>query len=151
MSTVRPARPADLPTLVELEAASFPDPWSARMLASAIADPHSLVQVIEDGGRVAGYAVLRRAADEAELLSVAVDPEARGRGLGRRLVEEGLDRVREQGARTCYLEVRPGNEPARSLYRSLGFRRIGRRRAYYRDGSDALVLALRLSPPHRAP
>lgn len=150
MPAIRPARPDDLPALVALEAASFPDPWSARMLASALEDPWSLVLAAEDGGRVAGYAILRRAADEAELLSVAVDPEARGRGLGRRLVEDGLERVREEGARTCYLEVRPANEPARSLYRSLGFRRIGRRRAYYRDGSDALVLALGLDPRRSA-
>lgn len=147
MPTLRRARADDLPSLAELERASFPDPWSERMLASAIEDPHSLVLVTEDGdgGEVTGYAVFRRAADEAELLSVAVAPEDRGRGLGRLLVVEGLERVREAGVRACFLEVRPGNEPARALYRSLGFREIGRRRRYYRDGSDALVLVLALA------
>jgi len=121
------------------------------MLASAIHDPSSLVLVAEeDGGpapRVTGYAVFRRAADEAELLSLAVAPEARGRGLGRRLTEDGLARMRAAGARVCYLEVRPGNEPALALYGSLGFREVGRRRRYYRDGSDALVMSLRFEGP----
>ncbi len=146
MPTIRAARPEDLPALVALEAAAFPDPWSARMLSAEIEDPSSLVLVAEDGaaGPIAGYAAFRRAADEAEFLSVAVAPAARRRGLGRRLVVAGLTRMREDGARTCYLEVRPANRPARALYRSLGFREVGRRRAYYRDGSDALVLALTL-------
>lgn len=148
MPTLRSARGTDLPGLARLEAASFPDPWSERMLASAIADLFSLVLVAEADGPaaegLAGYAVFRRGADEAELLSLAVAPEARRHGLGRRLVEDGLARVRDEGARTCYLEVRPGNEPAVALYRRLGFRQVGRRRAYYRDGSDALVMALRL-------
>lgn len=146
MPTIRAARPEDLPALVALEAASFSDPWSARMLAAEIEDPSSLVLVAEDeaAGPVAGYAAFRRAADEAELLSVAVAPGVRRRGLGRRLVVAGLTRMREDGARTCYLEVRPANRPARALYRSLGFREVGRRRGYYRDGSDALVLALTL-------
>lgn len=151
MPTLRSARPADLPALARLEAASFPDPWSGRMLAAAIADPSSLVLVAEgDGGpgpELAGYAIFRRAADEAELLSLAVAPEVRGRGLGRRLAEDGLARVREAGARACYLEVRPTNAPALALYRSLGFREIGRRRRYYGDGSDALVMSLGLESP----
>lgn len=149
MPTVRRARPADLPALAALEAASFPDPWSRRMLAAAVEDRFTLVLVVEGGGApggVAGYAIFRRAADEAELLSLAVAPEARGRGLGRRLVEDGLARVRADGVRVCYLEVRPANAPALALYRSLGFRGIGRRRRYYRDGSDALVLRLPLGP-----
>ena len=151
--TVRRARPADLPALAALEAASFPDPWSRRMLAAAVEDRFTLVLVAEGEGApggLAGYAVFRHAADEAELLSLAVAPEARGRGLGRRLSEDGLARVREAGARVCYLEVRPTNDPAVALYRSLGFRQVGRRRRYYRDGSDALVMALfleREAPP----
>lgn len=146
MPTLRSARPADLPALAALEVASFPDPWSERMLANEIAGAWSTVLVVEEDGEVMGYAVFRRAADEAELLSVAVAPGVRRRGLGRRLVVAGLTRMRQDGARTCYLEVRPANRPARALYRSLGFREVGRRRRYYRDGSDALVMALRLGP-----
>lgn len=156
MPTVRRARPADLPALAALEAASFPDPWSRRTLAAAVEDRFSLVLVAEEesegaaAGALAGYAIFRRASDEAELLSLAVAPEARGRGLGRHLAEDGLSRLRQAGARTCYLEVRPGNAPALALYRRLGFRGIGRRRRYYRDGSDALVMVLALergAPP----
>jgi ribosomal-protein-alanine N-acetyltransferase len=120
------------------------------MLAAAVEDRFSLVLVAEGEGApggLAGYAILRRAADEAELLSLAVAPEARRRGLGRRLIEDGLARVQRDGARVCYLEVRSANEPALALYGSLGFRQVGRRRRYYRDGSDALVMALRLGPP----
>jgi ribosomal-protein-alanine N-acetyltransferase len=92
------------------------------------------------GGRLRGYACFRQGGGEAELLRVAVEPAARGRGLARRLVAAGLERLRAAGVTRCYLEVRSGNASALAVYDAMGFTPCGRRRAYYRDGSDALVL-----------
>lgn len=146
---LRLADEADLPVLAALEAASFPDPWPERLLAGELAAPSSLILMALErsspGSVPVGYAAFRRAADQAELLRVAVAPAARRRGLGRRLVAAGLDRLAGQGARSCFLEVRPTNGPALALYRRLGFRPAGRRGAYYADGSDALVLRLELA------
>lgn len=69
--------------------------------------------------------MLRR---HAQVLSVAVDPGAQGRGIGRQLVQAGLELLRRQGVRTVKLEVRPNNEPAKRLYSSLGFREAGKSR-----------------------
>jgi len=75
----------------------------------------------------------------AELLRLAVDPAERCQGVASALVLAGLDRLRRAGTTRCYLEVRTNNFGAITFYRSLGFERTGRRPAYYRDGSDALV------------
>jgi ribosomal-protein-alanine N-acetyltransferase len=93
-----------------------------------------------DGRPVSGYACFRLGAGEAELLRIAVAPAARGRGIAKRLLAAGLERLRAAGVASCYLEVRPGNASALAVYRALGFAICGHRRAYYRDGSDALVL-----------
>jgi len=75
---------------------------------------------------------------------LAVRPDARGRGLGRQLLHAGLTRLCTHGAAVAKLEVREGNAVARSLYASEGFEPIRRARRYYRDGEDALVLAVDL-------
>jgi [ribosomal protein S18]-alanine N-acetyltransferase len=139
---VRPAATADLPRLAELEAAGFAEPWSPEMLAAELTHSGSVVLVAAagDGRAPSGYACFRQAAGEAELLRVAVAPEERGRGIAGQLVAAGLERLRAAGVTSCFLEVRPANASALALYRALAFEPRGRRRAYYRDGSDALVL-----------
>jgi len=139
---VRPVAAADLPRLAELEAAGFAEPWSPDMLAAELAHPGSIVLVAGsgDGRAPSGYACFRLGAGEAELLRVAVAPEARGRGIARQLIAAGFERLRAAGIASCFLEVRPANASALAVYHALGFQPRGRRRAYYRDGSDALVL-----------
>jgi ribosomal-protein-alanine N-acetyltransferase len=139
---VRLAAGADLPRLAELEAAGFAEPWSPEMLAAELTHPGSVVLVAGggDGRALSGYACFRLGAGEAELLRVAVAPEARGRGIARQLIAAGFERLRVAGIATCFLEVRPANASALAVYHALGFERRGHRRAYYRDGSDALVL-----------
>lgn len=152
--SIRDATRGDLPALAALEAACFPDPWSERSLHGQLRAEGSLILVAAEDGPLApgrrpplvGYASFRGAGEEADLLRVAVLPEARGGGLGRRLLATGLERLRRDGVELCHLEVRPGNHPALALYRALGFSRVGRRAAYYADGSDALVLSVRLAP-----
>ena len=140
---VREALAADLPRLVELEAMAFTEPWPEALLVGEMAFAGSLLLVAEGaaaGEPLRGYACFRQGGGEAELLRVAVEPAARGQGLARQLVAAGLDRLRAAGVASCHLEVRPANQSALAVYRALGFEPCGRRRAYYRDGSDALVL-----------
>lgn len=146
--TIREARPDDVPALAELEESSFGEPWARPLLEAELAQRSSLALIATgEGGDPVGYAAFRRAVDEAELVRIAVAPEARRRAVGRHLVEAGIERLRRAGVRRCFLEVRTGNAPARRLYAALGFYRVGFRRAYYADGSDALVLALEVPPP----
>jgi ribosomal-protein-alanine N-acetyltransferase len=94
-----------------------------------------------DGGGVAGYVVALDAADEGEILNLAVAPGGRRHGVGRALVENILETLAERGVRHVYLEVRESNAPARALYAAHGFREAGRRRQYYRRPvEDAIVL-----------
>ena len=93
------------------------------------------------GGGVGGYAAYWLASDEAELADLAVHPDQRRRGVGRRLVEGVCREARERGAATVYLQVRESNHAALALYREAGFSERGRRRRYYRGPSeDAIVL-----------
>ncbi|MCL5777692.1 GNAT family N-acetyltransferase [Limibaculum sp. FT325] len=113
--------------------------WDAAAVAALARD--GAVLLLAPGG----CALIRVAADEAELLTIAVRPEGRGRGLGARLLAEALAAARVAGAARMILEVADGNAPARALYARGGFAVIARRRDYYRhpDGSreDAVVLA----------
>lgn len=128
--------------LADLHARTFrtPRPWTAEEFAGWLADPLAFLMVEGDAGFILGRAV----AGEAELLTLAVSPEARGRGLGRRLVTRFLYQARLRGAEEAFLEVAEDNAPARAVYSRAGFTETGRRRGYYRtqDGRpvDALVL-----------
>lgn len=128
--------------LAALHARCFtsPRPWSADEFAAWQTDPLAFLLVEGDTGFLLGRAI----AGEAELLTLAVTPEARGRGLGRRLVARFLYQARLRGAEEAFLEVAEDNAPARALYAVAGFAESGRRRGYYRraDGTavDALLL-----------
>lgn len=92
-------------------------------------------------GTVAGYVIARHAADEGEILNLAVAPAHRGGGIGRALVERALAALADCGAATVFLEVRESNAVARRLYARLGFQEVGRRVRYYRrPAEDAVVL-----------
>ncbi|MDA8333430.1 MAG: ribosomal protein S18-alanine N-acetyltransferase [Peptococcaceae bacterium] len=129
-----------------IEAASFPAPWPLRafvqeILQNSLAD--YLVALRE--GKVAGYAGMWIILDEAHITNVAVRPELRGMGIGRRLMEQVIVRALYLGARKMTLEVRVSNAAALTLYESLGFRRTGVRPRYYEDtGEDAAIMWLDL-------
>ncbi|MEM7480235.1 MAG: ribosomal protein S18-alanine N-acetyltransferase [Acidobacteriota bacterium] len=133
--------------LAELEAACFPNPWSESVLAGQLTCPGSLSLVAHQVPDAVGYALLRTAADEGELLRIGVLPEHRSRGIADELLREGLRRLRKLGARLCHLEVREDNPAAIGLYRRHGFRSVGQRTGYYPDGATALLFAHRLAPP----
>jgi [ribosomal protein S18]-alanine N-acetyltransferase len=146
MTTIHATTDADL--LARLHAAAFPEPWSAEWIASLLAQPGTFALV---DGESAGFVFARTAGDEAEIISVAVSPAARRRGVGAALVSGAAAYAFQHGARTLFLEVGSANIAAKSLYERLGFRQVGRRRDYYKspDGGkeDALVLSVELPPP----
>jgi ribosomal-protein-alanine N-acetyltransferase len=148
MIVVEPTGLAHLPLLAALHGRCFTPGWSQATLASLLALPGSfgmIATVLDNGAaRPAGFALARVAADEAELLSIGVVPDAQRRGIARRLIAAVVERVAGAGATALFLEVGEANAPARALYDGLGFQMVGRRHHYYRatDGSfeDALVM-----------
>ncbi len=123
-----------------IERAAFTDPWSARDFHECVAsDVVFLVATASDG--VAGYVIAQDAADEGEILNLAVAPARQRGGIGRALVEQVLGMLAGRGARRVFLEVREANTAARALYAALGFQEVGRRPRYYRRPvEDAIVL-----------
>ena len=140
---VRAAGPHDLIRVIRLEALCFDPPWPVAELAEEIARPASLLLVATGGpaSPPVAYALFRHAAGEAELLRLGVDPGHRRRGLADRLLRHGLERLERLGVARCHLEVRVDNHPAIALYERTRFTPLGRRPAYYRDGTDALLFA----------
>ncbi|MGI6878768.1 ribosomal protein S18-alanine N-acetyltransferase [Microbacterium sp. gxy059] len=136
-----------------LERASFPaDAWSDDLMRAELASPHGRYVVLDDGERIAGYAGLRHlpGGRDADVQTIAVASEARGRGHGRALLDELLDEATRRRAREVFLEVRADNPVAQALYASEGFAEIGRRPRYYQpDDVDAVVMRLDLA--RRAP
>jgi ribosomal-protein-alanine N-acetyltransferase len=137
----------DIPQLVALEAELFPDDaWAeATWWAELAGRPRRAYVVEEEGGKVLGYAGLDLGGEVADVMTMAVAPSARGRGLGRRLLDELVSRAREDRAAHLMLEVRADNEAARNLYDSKGFDVLTVRRRYYQPGDvDAHVMRLSL-------
>ena len=129
-----------MPAVHAIEQAAFSDPWSARDFRECVAsDVVFLVAAASDG--VAGYVVAQDAADEGEILNLAVTPARHRDGIGRALVERVLVTLAGRGVQRVFLEVREGNAAARALYAALGFQEVGRRPRYYRRPvEDAIVL-----------
>jgi ribosomal-protein-alanine N-acetyltransferase len=117
-------------------------------MAGLLASPGVAGLFLEAGGEAEGFALCRMAADEAELLTIAVRSDRRRRGTGRALLAAVIARARHGGAANLFLEVAADNAPARSLYAQAGFVQVGRRAGYYRRANglaDALVLRLALT------
>jgi len=140
---IRHASAADAALLAALHCECFDIAWSEESFVSLLADGCTLALLATRMESVA-FIVIRVAADEAEILTVATIPSARRSGLARNLIQAGATAAAAQGAVRLCLEVSEKNVAAQALYRSLGFSRIGARKAYYRGPSgveDALMLA----------
>lgn len=136
---------ADLPAVLDIEAAANPVPWGAAEFAPYFdPEPSSGPRAWVWGDpRVRGFLCASSAADEAELQSIAVEDSHRGTGVGSEMMRAFLAWASAAGVRTVHLEVREGNARARAFYARWGFAEIGRRPRYYRDnGETALLLAL---------
>jgi [ribosomal protein S18]-alanine N-acetyltransferase len=135
---MRPATPAAAAAMAAIHGAAFPteQAWNAPAFAAQLALPGVFGRLDPRGGLV----LARVAAEEAELLTLAVAPPARRAGLGRALLAAALAEAAARGARTMFLEVAVSNQVALALYSAAGFTAVGRRPRYYADGQDALVL-----------
>ncbi|MGO4343044.1 ribosomal protein S18-alanine N-acetyltransferase [Pedococcus sp. 2YAF34] len=141
----------DIPQLAALEAELFPDDaWSEPTWWAELAGrPRRAYVVEEEAGQVLGYAGIDLGGEVADVMTMAVAPAARGRGLGRRLLDELVARAREDHAEHLMLEVRADNDVARNLYDSNGFEVLTVRRRYYQPGDvDAHVMRLTLEGAH---
>ena len=140
---LRPAAEADLNQVLQIERASFADPWTEESFRRLLGGHPAIFQVIEcpPDFRVAGYVIAFAVGEDAELLNVAVESKFRGKGLAGQMLDAVLMELGGRGVRTAFLEVRESNNAARALYGSRGFTEIGRRRNYYRRPvEDALVM-----------
>lgn len=140
---VRPMRESDLPAVMEVARDGLPRPWSEAIWREELASPFGLYLVLEEGGELRGFVGVQRIADDVHIMTLAVRPGLRRRGLGRALVWAALEDSSLADACRVHLEVRPSNAPARALYASLGFIESGVRKNYYGD-EDALLMTLRL-------
>lgn len=138
------ASPRDAASLATLHAASFNRGWSEHEFEQLLTDRSVIADRAASGRTNIGFILSRRAADEAEILSVAVARAWQGRGLARRMLDLHLRRLAGLGLRAVFLEVDADNEPARRLYARAGFQEVGRRPGYYaqpgRAATGALVL-----------
>ena len=139
------ATPAHAAACAAIHGAAFgpSEAWNAAAFATLLGLPgvHGLISA--DSGP-AGLVLVRLAADEAEILTLATAPAGRRRGVARGLLAAALGWAEASGATRVFLEVAAGNAPARALYEQAGFALCGRRRRYYPDGGDALALRLNL-------
>ncbi len=143
---LRAPQPGDVHALVGAEAVCFSDPWPAQFFVSELFAPgrfHRLL--VARDGRLAGYLFAAWQYLDLHVLKVATIGPYRRQGHGRRLMALAEDHARAMGGESVTLEVRESNDAAIALYRTLGYAEVGRRRHYYTDGEDALVMTLPLS------
>jgi len=138
---------ADLPQVIAIERRAFPTPWSLAMFVLELSKPSGVCLAASLDGRMAGYLICSRYDTVWHVMNVAVDPDARRRGVASALLVRLLDEVGENGGGgggggpRFTLEVRRSNDAAIRLYERFGFRVAGMRRRYYQDnGEDALIM-----------
>jgi ribosomal-protein-alanine N-acetyltransferase len=144
-AAVEPATLRDAARLAELHGASFHRGWGEGEFETMLSERNTLLHRLRIGRKTIGFAVSRLAADEAEILSIAVAASHRGRGLSRNLLLTHLGHLAGRGVRTVFLEVEENNQPARRLYDGAGFTVVGRRERYYQqaDGEQLNALLMR--------
>lgn len=154
--TIDTVRPADFDTLEEIHAQSFAVPWSADEQA-ALNEGRGVATFVARRGsatssrRPIGFITVRRAADEAEILTMAVHPRHRKAGVGRMLLDAALRHLYAERVSEVFLEVDPANAAARALYAGAGFQVVGERPEYYLSGDGRRQKALTMRRTLRQP
>ena len=138
---IRPMERKDVNRVHEIECTCFRSPWSKLALAGELRNEVAHYLVMEADGVICGYGGMWLLFEEAHVTNVAIMPEYRGQGRGRRLMLAMMRHAVKRGAEKMTLEVREGNTVAQRLYATLGFKQNGFRKGYYSDtGEGALIL-----------
>lgn len=131
----------DLDQVSKIEAECFSMPWSRKSLEEVLDNPRAFYVTAKEEGNIVGYCGAYVILDEGDINQVAVVPAYRGQGVGRRMMQVLLKRLKQAGARAVTLEVRVSNEPAIALYEALGFQTEGIRKCFYeKPVEDALIM-----------
>lgn len=142
---IRGATNSDLDRVVDIERISFPSPWSRFAFETELRRPRSRFFIAQVGDEVVGYIIAYHYEESSHIVNIAVAPEYRRHGIGRRLLEKAIEEAKGDGLDFIFLEVRASSLPAQRLYESIGFRRIKRVPNYYsRELEDAIVYRLDL-------
>lgn len=142
--TLREMKKEDIDEVYKINKKSFTtDAWSREAIEREFNLSYSLRFVLEKDGKVIGYCFLWLIKGEAFLMTFALSPEHRGKGIGRIFLERIIERLKGK-AQVLQLDVRKSNLPAIRLYRSLGFKIVRERPKFYSDGENALLMELEL-------
>lgn len=142
----RPMKLEDIPRIHEIDVLSFTLPWPEKSyhfeLTQNPATQALVAELVtpEEKGLVIGMTIVWMVIDEAHIATIAIHPDFRGLGLGKRLLAEILRQSLQRGANSVTLEVRAGNSVARDMYMKFGFRVVGRRLRYYKDNNEDAIL-----------
>jgi ribosomal-protein-alanine N-acetyltransferase len=137
---LRPMTSGDLRAVIEVENVSNRSPWSEASFRAELGNPFSTVNILRLEGEVAGYICYHMLFEELNILNLVTSPSFRRQGVARLLLEGAINDALAHKANMAFLEVRAGNLAAISLYASCGFQCSSRRKNYYSDGEDALVM-----------
>jgi ribosomal-protein-alanine N-acetyltransferase len=139
----------DLSSVLEIENISYPNPWRLSSFKGEIENrpiSNPYVIVFKPLDKVIGYVIYWHIRNEVQISNIAISPDYRQMGVGEGVLRKVLLEMRRKGAEFVFLEVRPSNLAARSLYEKIGFTMLGLRRGYYRNPSeDAIVMGKSLS------
>jgi [ribosomal protein S18]-alanine N-acetyltransferase len=136
---IRPLVVEDLPSILRIEEATYPTPWTEGIFRDELAAAGRVYLVAEENDQVVGYSGLMVVLPEAHVTSVTVDPRKRGSRIGTRLMLRVCHEALAAGANSLTLEVRVSNRNAQALYQRFGMAPVGVRKRYYKD-EDALVM-----------
>lgn len=138
---IRPMQMADLDAIMQIEPTIFPYPWSRGNFSDSLNSGYSC-WAMELNRKITGYAVLMMVLDEAHLLNIGLAKSQQGQGLGRQLLEHMMMIGRRHGGLNMFLEVRPSNKAAITLYEKIGFNEMAIRKGYYpaKNGREDAVL-----------
>lgn len=135
------ASESDIGSVLEIERRSFAKPWTRFLFLEELSNPNSFNYLIKCGDTVAAYICFRLAANEMDILRIAVAEQWRRKGLASIILRESLKSAEEKNTGAAYLEVGSENLPAVSFYKKLGFAEVGKRLGYYSEsGENALVM-----------
>ncbi len=145
--TVSKLTSKEIPAVAALDKELFSkESWSEADFAASLADPSRFFWVAMEGDTLLGFCGLSQSFEQGDILNIGVCPDARGKGIGGRLLQQAMETFKEQGGKELFLEVRASNTAAKALYEKFGFRRIGIRKGYYQQpAEDGLVYRLEVS------